>query len=77
MSKQKLSKSKPEINPGSKLRVLAVTPTISKKNQFTMYFSLTFNQCFCTFKRFLSNLDFYLKDTYSQKFFSFLYKFKF
>ena len=25
MSKQKLSKSKPEINPGSKLRVLAVT----------------------------------------------------
>ena len=26
MSKQKLSKSKPEINPGSKLRVLAVTP---------------------------------------------------
>ena len=29
MSKQKLSKSKPEINPGSKLRVLAVT--LSKK----------------------------------------------
>ena len=27
MSKQKLSKSKPEINPGSKLRVLAVTGT--------------------------------------------------
>ena len=28
MSKQKLSKSKPEINPGSKLRVLAVTWSI-------------------------------------------------
>ena len=37
MSKQKLSKSKPEINPGSKLRVLAVTTTIDCLNDLNLF----------------------------------------
>ena len=63
MSKQKLSKSKEEINPGSKLRVLAVTTALDPDCGLFICYQMTvdkhkgLNTCLCLLRKNLNNFD--------------------